>query len=289
MNQYQWTFLDNRRARHTLGIAHGPESGHLVVHCDHRVVLVEFSVLEPKEFSFFVEDELCRLRIDGTAAEGFTYSFHIDTEVDTEVNRARRVTRERDRRRTRWWAAAALALCVAFVGGISYWGVTAKAERLPVRLLADGIRAEAVVAPDGDFRFEAFGRRVDGPPLGADRERVEALPLRPRDSVAVLFNAADPADFIVDWRAALAPFRPDSDLRHSMSRALVLFLTDRLPDDSGGGACVLRALHLMGGRPAQLTVVDAYARRGDERARERWATWQTEPAYQNRLRQVCGE
>ena len=56
VNQYQWTFLDNLRRRHTLGIAHSATSGHLVVHCDHRVVLIDFEVLREHTYTFFVED-----------------------------------------------------------------------------------------------------------------------------------------------------------------------------------------------------------------------------------------
>ena len=72
MNQYQWTFLDNERRRHNVGIAHSPKSGHLVVYCDARVVLIEFRVLAARTFPFFIEEELCKLSVEGSAAEGFT-------------------------------------------------------------------------------------------------------------------------------------------------------------------------------------------------------------------------
>ena len=120
VNQYQWTFLDNAARRHTLGIAHGARSGNLVVHCNAQIVKIDFSVLGPRTYSFFVEDELCHLAIEGTREEGFQYNFHIDTEADTPVNRERNLRRVTSQRRGIATAVSLAVVVFGFLGGIAF-------------------------------------------------------------------------------------------------------------------------------------------------------------------------
>lgn len=286
MNQYQWTFLDNERRRHNVGIAHSPKSGHLVVYCDARVVLIEFKVLAARTFPFFIEDELCKLSVEGSKAAGFTYDFHIDTEVDTEVNRLRNEAKRR-RRRSTWIRASALALLgVVFVSSIAYWGHRTSLHELPLILRGEGIRAEASVTADGEFEFVAGASVVSGRPIGGDDERLAPLPLAAGAQVPILYGEADPDYFVVDWRYALAPLAKPDEAPTDVSAAVVRHLSADLPVRAGGAACALQVAERLGGLSGRLSLIDAYVA-DDPEDLTRWRERFAEPAYHNRLRQVC--
>ena len=286
MNQFQWTFLDNERRRHNVGIAHSPKSGHLVVYCDARVVLIEFKVLAARTFPFFIEDELCKLSVAGSPAAGFTYDFHIDTEVDTEVNRLRQEA-ERRRRRSTWIRASALAaLGVAFVTSIAYWGHRTSLHELPLILRGEGIRAEASVTAGGAVEFVAGSGVVRGVPIGGDDARLGPLPLPAGARVPVLYGEADPDYFVVDWREALAPLAHAGDAPTDVSRAVVAQLGADLPGRAGEAACALQVAERLGGLAGRLSLIDAYVA-DDPEDLARWRERFAEPAYRNRLRQVC--
>lgn len=286
MNQYQWTFLDNERRRHNVGIAHSPKSGHLVVYCDARVVLIEFQVLASRTFPFFIEDELCKLSVEGSRLKGFTYDFHIDTEVDTEVNRLRHDA-ERRRRRSTWVRALSLALVgIAFVASIAYWGHNTSLHELPLILRGEGIRAEANVLPDGRVEFVAGNGIVRGRPIGGDDARLAPLPLAPGANVPVLYGEADPDYFVVDWRDALAPLAETDLPVTDVSAAVVERLGADLPVRAGGAGCALQVAERLGGLSGRLSLIDAYVA-DDPEDLTRWNSRFAEPAYRNRLRQVC--
>ena len=286
VNQFQWTFLDNKRQRHTLGIAHSPTSGHLVVHCDHRVVIIEFSVLEAKEFSFFVEDELCRLNVLGDRDAGFTYNFAIDTDADTEVNRVRNADRKRDARRNVVRSVLLFLAPVVIIGGLSLWGYTSHLARLPEDLLVIGARAQAELLASGEFEFVAGSEVVRDRPVGEDPERLEALDLDAQDFVPVLYYQKDPDYFIVDWRRTARPLPQDSARSRAFAEALFGALDEALPPTAGPAPCALRAALRLAGRPAARSIIDGYLR-DDADARARWAARFREPAYQAGLAKVC--
>ncbi len=286
MNQFQWTFLDNKRGRHTLGIAHSPTSGHLVVHCDHRVVLIDFSILEPRTFSFFVEDELCKLAIDGNVEDGFTYDFSIDTEVDTEVNRVRNVKERKRKRNTKLAMAAMLLFGVIFVYSIGTWGFNARKAELANELVRNGVRAEARLLAGGVFEFIAAADIVKGKPLKADIARMGPLKLLTGDTVEVLFDQTDSDNFIIDWHHALLPLRKDSISDTALSTAVESYFADVLPERAGSVKCAFRTAERLGGVFAQISLIDAYTR-GLEDDLTRWRGRFKDAAYQNRLLQVC--
>lgn len=286
MNQYQWTFLDNKQQRHTLGIAHGPESGHMVVHCDHRVVLIEFEVLEPRTFSFFVEDELCKLSIEGNAEKGFEYDFHIDTEVDTEVNRTRNAIQVRTKRMSMLQAIGAIAFGLLFVGSIGYWGHTVTLDQLPDKLLGSGLRAQAKLVDGGDIEFIGGTSIIRGQPIGFDESRLTQLPLKQGDAVPVLFSEDEPSRFVIDWRSALRPLKHDTLRRGPIASAVLRTLAVELPSRAGKPACALRAADRIGGIHGQISFLDAYLAKEPE-ALAKWEARLGEPAYASRLRQVC--
>lgn len=110
MAQVSWIFLDDFGGRHRVGLYHGDRSGHVLVHCDARIVQVDFSVKESRVYSFFIEDELCEVSIQ-KEKEGFSYDFRVNKQVNTPRNRQRRAAERRN-----WLGVAGvLAVLVAIV------------------------------------------------------------------------------------------------------------------------------------------------------------------------------
>ncbi len=89
MSQITWTYVDDDGYHHQVGLFHGDSSGHLLVYCNSRVVVIDFSVTTSKNYSFFIDEELCDVAIEEKDGK-FSYGFTIDQITDTPRNRGRR-------------------------------------------------------------------------------------------------------------------------------------------------------------------------------------------------------
>lgn len=89
MSQITWTYVDDDGYSHNVGLFHGDNSGHLMVYCNERIVVIDFNVLSSKNYSFFIDEELCDVAIEEKEGK-FSYGFTIDQVTDTPRNRGRR-------------------------------------------------------------------------------------------------------------------------------------------------------------------------------------------------------
>ena len=89
MSQMTWTYVDDDGYPHKVGLFHGNNSGHLMVYCNTRIVVIDFNVLKSKNYSFFINEELCDISIEEKDGK-FAYGFDIDKVTDTPRNRGRR-------------------------------------------------------------------------------------------------------------------------------------------------------------------------------------------------------
>lgn len=158
MAQVGWVYLDNAGGRHRVGLYHGDQSGHLVIHCNMRVIQIDFSVRDTKRYSFFIEDELCEIDIVKENNDRFTYDFHVNKTVDTPRNRIRRADERVIRRHlTIFVGGLILVLTLAFLG-IRWYGqkqreksiasgsmVTDFSEKTMQRLAREGKTTDAIL------------------------------------------------------------------------------------------------------------------------------------------------
>jgi hypothetical protein len=89
MGQMTWTYIADDGARHKVGLFHGDNTGHLLVYCNARIVVIDFSVKTSRNYSFFIDDELCDIEIEEKEGK-FLYGFKVDQVTDTPRNRIRR-------------------------------------------------------------------------------------------------------------------------------------------------------------------------------------------------------
>lgn len=88
MAQFNWKYLSDRGAQYNVGLFHGNRTGHVLIHCNSRIVTIDFSVYQTKKYSFFIEDELCEINLEKQGNK-FIYDFEVNRKVDTPLNRIR--------------------------------------------------------------------------------------------------------------------------------------------------------------------------------------------------------
>ncbi len=129
MAQMNWVYLDTVGGRHKVGLYHGDRSGHVMIHCNLKVVQVDFSVKDSKMYSFFIEDELCEVILDKKDGV-FGYEFRVNKKADTPRNRDRRV-QEGQTRKYMFILAGGIVLLLAMVFfGLRWYGQTQESKRI---------------------------------------------------------------------------------------------------------------------------------------------------------------
>ena len=155
MAQMNWVFLDDFGGRHRVGLYHGDRTGHVMVHCNMRVVQIDFSVKDTKMYSFFIEDELCEL-ILGKKDGVFGYEFRVNKKADTPRNRVRRVKDGQMRKYLALMVGGIVLVLTIAVFSLRWFGQKQEAKRMATtsivgkyskenmkRLVADGKRTVA--------------------------------------------------------------------------------------------------------------------------------------------------
>ena len=74
MSQFTWTYIDDDDTLHRVGLFHGDHTGHLMIYCNTRIVVIDFGVTSSKNYSFFINDELCDIAIEEKDGK-FLYGF----------------------------------------------------------------------------------------------------------------------------------------------------------------------------------------------------------------------
>lgn len=133
--QLKWTYVSDTGRQYHIGIYHGSRSGHLVVHCNLKVVIIDFNVLESRTYPLFLDDELCELTIEKTNGE-FRYGFDINRKADTPRNRQRRVVEKKHWRQTLLFFGA-MGVCIAVLTAIFLRFDARQKEKQRTALLAD--------------------------------------------------------------------------------------------------------------------------------------------------------
>ena len=122
MAQLGWVLLDSHGGRHKVGLYHGDNSGHVMIHCNLRVIQVDFAVKESRAYSFFIEDEFCELSLQKEPDGRFSYQFLVNKTVDTPRNRDRKAGQRRDNRHLWVFMGGFLLLLGVVFVGLTWYG-----------------------------------------------------------------------------------------------------------------------------------------------------------------------
>ena len=88
MAQHSWIYADNKGSQYDIGLYHGKESGHVLIHCNTNIMVIDFNILEDKTYSFYLGEEFLELIITKIPVNQYTYELKINKEVHTPHNLA---------------------------------------------------------------------------------------------------------------------------------------------------------------------------------------------------------
>lgn len=202
VNRFNWTYIADNGARHHVGLMHGPQSGHLLVYCNSRIMLIDFKILQNKTYSFFIEEELCELSIE-RKGDQFFYGFEPNIKADTPLNRER----NKVKRKELFQSIAVLgALLIAIIVGsalIYYTNQDINNPSLKSQLNTMGkeTHARILMSPEPDQKKVQYFFIVDGRPYTVETSFKEGetpilldtgMPLQVGDEFLVKYLPGNP-------------------------------------------------------------------------------------------------
>ena len=126
MKHYSWTYLAGGGKTYNVSLYHGSKSGHVLIVVGTRIITIDFKVFKSKEYTFFIEEELCKVKLERRGDDMY-YFFEIDKVTDTPLNRVRWA---RDRKHTRQLIIG-LSVFGILVAATTIWFVNSKKNYVP--------------------------------------------------------------------------------------------------------------------------------------------------------------
>ena len=209
MNQLSWTYLADDGKQHFVGLAHGAESGHLVVHCNSKVVLIDFKVFDNASYSIFIDEQLCEISIEKQEGEYF-YSFEIDNKADTPRNRARKkLEKQHLLQSIAFLGTLALIVSIA-IFSISRWTSRSDQKNIAAKLQDTGqqVSARILVPKEASVDYASYYFVVNGKSYSSattySNKLTELLPngmpLEEGDEFLVTYTPENPALNQIDYQ-----------------------------------------------------------------------------------------
>ena len=189
--------MEGEGRKHHVGLFHGKNNGHVMIHCNAKVIIIDFNVLESKTYSFFINQELCEIELE-RKGDTFYYHFHVNHTADTPLNRVRKA-RERKFWRQALLFIGALVLCVTLlVVLMNRWNRPPDLPTVMERLAKEGLSTESMVFPDHEsqtlkYLFVLNGRSYEGE-MSMDKGFFNkfGLPIGEKDELMVRYIPTNP-------------------------------------------------------------------------------------------------
>lgn len=115
MPQLSWSITGHTGRIYRLGLFHGEADGHVVVHCNNKVVAIDFNVEGSKTYSMFLDQELCEVSIDHTGGNTYDYDCRINREAETPLNQRRNKFKADEAREEQYRVMGLLALGIVLL------------------------------------------------------------------------------------------------------------------------------------------------------------------------------
>lgn len=132
---FTWTYVGDTGKHYNVGLYHGERTGHILIYCNSRIVLIDFGVREPKTYPLFLDDELLEIKIE-YHDNRFWYSLDINKEADTPRNRIRKERDRKDWQKTLMFFGGMVAMVLLFLAVMRL--INPKPESINIeRLLAE--------------------------------------------------------------------------------------------------------------------------------------------------------
>jgi hypothetical protein len=207
LNHYNWTYLAGEGRTVPVGLYHSSTKGHLVIYVGKKISTIDFNVLDSKEYTFFIDNEFCRIRLERRGDQMY-YFFEIDKKADTPMNRARWAMERKFLRQMIAGLAAFLALVLGFVFFMNQQKHPGQAnvEKLlasrGVETIAKVTVAPGEAQPDITYHFVASNQGFSSKPTLQSTPLVllkNGMPLESGDEFVVLYVPSNPSVSRIDF------------------------------------------------------------------------------------------
>jgi len=241
MNQMGWVYIDDAGHRHRIGLLHGARTGHVLIHCNDKVTLIDFEVHESKSYNMDIDHQICHIDIIKTGEQKYEYAFKINYEADTPLNAARK-------KRTRkhlWQTLAVVGVVVIALGLLITFLYSSDEEVAMNQALATGNHQAIATVISHEREGELYVLRyaihsgksvIESTLVSTDHPQgyLAILPYAPGDEVDVQIHAGKPS---------LHTIRTGSDL--SSLAAVAERVDERLDEQIAGlrtdqRACIIK-------------------------------------------------
>lgn len=188
MGQFTWKYVGIVNQPKTVTLYHGDDTGHVLITLDSKILTIDFNVRETKNYTFFIEDELCEIKIT-REKERFVYTFKIDKKVRTPLNQARK-----KREKKHLWQTAAFFAVFLFliIAGVTWQ--SARREKGQEIMHFNAISTAVFSLDNGE---KSYTYEADGLVYEYDYEKVappaHGFPLRTGDEFLIKYRRSDPA------------------------------------------------------------------------------------------------
>ncbi len=255
MAQCGWTVLGNQGRHYKIGLYHGQRSGHLMVHCNAKVMLIDFGVLDSKSYTFFLDEQLYEIRLV-RSGNTFSYSCELNEEADTPYNRERKVVERRNWKKAAWMAVAffgLLAICSFLIARQMRrtQEAAAKEERSWV-VQGRGLPTTMRVVRQGDtWRYSYLAEDKISKGVLLDRDTIHPLgfPLVDGDEFQILYHPAYHSIYHIQWEEL-----PEGQLQKYVQRTMDLHLEEHPEIAARQARCQVNAAYDMEGLPGVATL-----------------------------------
>jgi hypothetical protein len=201
LNHYTWTYIGGAGRNYRVGLFHGSKTGHVLIYVGAKIVTLDFKVFDSKVYTFFIDDELCNIRLERRGDKMF-YFFEIDQKTDTPRNRARKIMEHR----YLWQALTAFGIFTLVVAGFAWWmshsseaGLRSKTEELLARQGRETVGMVAITSyptrAEVTYHFVAGNEGFTSSSTPASRPIVlleSGMPLESGDEFVVIYAQEHP-------------------------------------------------------------------------------------------------
>ena len=227
MAQFNWTYLGDEGKNYNVGLFHGNNTGHVLIYCNMRVVLVDFHVLESKNYAFFLGEELCEIQITSEGDNIYSYDFTIDDTVDTPLNRKRKKVNRKHLLQSLAFFGTMAFFILVFTSWISNYQKNkdlSLQESIFAAYAKQGI-AEVQVTEDKDgqpsyhYLFRANGRNYTSKEQPKHQLPKHTLPVMAGDEFIVKYLRSKPSvnqiDYLQPTQKQIVKYRERALAKHS--------------------------------------------------------------------------
>ena len=176
-----------------------------MVYCNYKVMLIDFSVLESKTYTFFLDDEMCELSLE-KHKDHFRYGLNLNKEADTPLNRQRKLIDKKDAIKAGLFLAGLILMIGLLIFGIKYFQNSPSPEKMEAQLEKSGKKTTVrllkeegsevwsyiYVAENKSYNFKLTDQKIK-------EEFPYPLPLASGDEFQVTYNFNNPNIHRIDW------------------------------------------------------------------------------------------